>query len=524
MRLLGCGWSLLFRMASFKPVDASGCVNATCFTVALFERGLQTVRRSQGIASTFDFDTDRIRYLNHRTPIKGARILYWATRDFRLQDNWAMIYSQRLALEHKVPVTVCFMTKDDYAVHKGQRQIDFLCEGLEKLRIEMKKANIDLIAINATIPEFADIIRSNAVAAIITDFNPLRQVNDAQHQLGRILNKEISLIQVDAHNIVPAWLASDKQEYMAKTLRPKINEKLDEFLVGFPEVDVHPYYQRFKCPSDKLIKIQEYRAKHIDSLGLPKLSQVIGGADTAMQQLHLFLTEKLEKYGIESREPKYYYTSGLSPWLNCGFISAHRVALEVKNYNPRKFDKQIKTYLEELIIRRELADNYCFYNRNYDNFEGAPDWAKKTLLQHARDPRTIIYPMETLRTGDTADIIWNAAQRQMIEEGKMHGYLRMYWAKKILEWTETPQQALEVAIQLNDTYAIDGNDPNGYVGVMWSICGVHDQGFKERKIYGKIRFMADYQLQKKFDMATYCGRYKLRFQNIPNPSRKRKHD
>lgn len=159
-------------------------------------------------------------------------------------------------------------------------------------------------------------------------------------------------------------------------------------------------------------------------------------------------------------------------------------------------------------MRRELADNFCFYNlENYDSIKGTNEWAQKTLQDHAQDKREYLYTREKLEGGKTHDDLWNAAQLQLVNEGKMHGFLRMYWAKKILEWTASPEEALEVSLYLNDRFSLDGNDPNGYVGCMWSVCGVHDQGWAERPVFGKIRYMNYNGCKRKFDVTEFVRRY-----------------
>ncbi len=159
--------------------------------------------------------------------------------------------------------------------------------------------------------------------------------------------------------------------------------------------------------------------------------------------------------------------------------------------------------MEELIVRRELSDNFCFYNSDYDQFSGFPEWAQKTLNEHRGDKREFIYSLEQFEHGKTHDDLWNAAQLQMVLTGKMHGYMRMYWAKKILEWTGSPEDALEIAIHLNDKYELDGRDTNGYVGVAWSIGGVHDRAWQERPVFGKIRYMSYAGCKRKFDVSTF---------------------
>jgi deoxyribodipyrimidine photo-lyase len=198
--------------------------------------------------------------------------------------------------------------------------------------------------------------------------------------------------------------------------------------------------------------------------------------------------------------------SNLSPYLHFGQISAQRVALEVSSSSVEESPQQ--QFLEELIVRRELSDNFCYYNRNYDSIDGFPSWARTSLDKHAKDRRPYIYSLERFEHAETHDELWNAAQMEMIRTGKMHGYLRMYWAKKILEWTRNAADALKIAIFLNDRYELDGRDPNGYAGCAWSIGGVHDRAWFERPVFGKIRYMSYNGCKSKFDVESYIAEVK----------------
>jgi len=216
----------------------------------------------------------------------------------------------------------------------------------------------------------------------------------------------------------------------------------------------------------------------------------------------------LSNYNQLRNDPAKSYQSTISPYLNHGFISAIRIVKEIKNTNID--DENTKAFLEELIVRRELADNYCYYNINYNNFNGFHIWAKTTLNEHRFDKRDYVYSIEDWEKANTHDTAWNAAQLQLIEEGRMHGYMRMYWAKKILEWTESVEIAMETAIYLNDKYALDGRDPNGFTGIAWSIGGVHDRAWTQRNVYGKIRYMNYNGLKRKIDIKKYEDKYLLR--------------
>jgi len=215
----------------------------------------------------------------------------------------------------------------------------------------------------------------------------------------------------------------------------------------------------------------------------------------------------MECYGTERNDPNKDCLSGLSPYLHFGQISAQRIALEVNKTGVN--DEGSKGFLEELIVRKELADNFCYYNKNYDSFEGFKDWGKETLNKHRKDKRVFLYSRDEFEEARTDDALWNAAQNQMKIEGKMHSYMRMYWAKKILEWTDSPEAAIEIAIYLNDKYELDGRDPNGYCGIAWSIGGIHDRAWVEREIFGKIRYMNYNGCARKFDVKAFEKRYNL---------------
>jgi deoxyribodipyrimidine photo-lyase len=231
----------------------------------------------------------------------------------------------------------------------------------------------------------------------------------------------------------------------------------------------------------------------------------VPGEKAAAAILDHFLAKKLSAYESKRNDPTEDGVSNFSPYLHFGQISAQRVALEVQKKRVKKESKD--GFLEELIVRRELSDNFCFYNPDYDRFTGFPEWAQKTLNEHRGDKREYLYSLEQFEAGKTHDDLWNAAQMEMVHRGKMHGYLRMYWAKKILEWTASPEEALEVAILLNDKYELDGRDANGYVGIAWSVGGVHDRAWNERPIFGKVRYMSYGGCKRKFKVKTYIEQH-----------------
>jgi len=273
---------------------------------------------------------------------------------------------------------------------------------------------------------------------------------------------------------------------------------LDEFLEDFPAIRANNIEGKIKHQEtdfESLIK----DIKIDRSVG--EVKSIEPGEEGAKKILDAFLGGGIEGYGSKRNNPDNDIQSGLSPYLHFGSISAQKAAMEVLASSAAGQDKD--AFLEELIIRRELSDNYCYYNPRYDDFEGFPRWARNTLDDHRGDPREYIYPADKLEGSATHDELWNAAQSQMVITGKMHGYMRMYWAKKILEWTPSPEEAQEIAIYLNDKYSLDGRDPNGYTGIAWSIGGVYDRAWGERPVFGKVRYMSYNGAKSKFDIKSY---------------------
>ncbi len=446
-------------------------------------------------------DQRRLKVLKEKE-IPSSAVAYWMSRDQRVNDNWALIYAQEMALKLKVPLFVVFCLVPDF-LGATFRQYSFMLRGLEEVYQNLLNLNIPFILLigkpEEEIPLF---IKEKKIALLVTDFDPLRIKREWKRKVLERLN--IAVHEVDAHNIVPCWYTSERMEIAAYTFRPKIKRLLPEFLSDFPRIKRHHF-------GDKILK---HSISPLEALSMIKFDERVGevkwlkpGEEEAKKVLRSFIEKKLPFYHQKRNDPVFEGQSNLSPYLHFGQISAQRIALEVINSHAPQVAKE--AFLEELIIRRELADNFCFYNQNYDSFEGFPDWAKETLNKHRQDKREFIYCLEDFELARTHDPLWNASQIELLKRGKIHGYLRMYWAKKILEWTPSPEEALQIAIYLNDRYSLDGRDPNGYTGIAWSIGGVHDHPFPERKIFGKIRYMSYQGCQRKFDVESYIK--KIRF-------------
>lgn len=441
----------------------------------------------------------RYRQLNNIKPGQGP-IVYWCSREQRVKDNWALLSAQDLALRNKQPLLVIFCLAPTF-LGATARAYDFMLSGLQELERDLQSLNITFQILSGEaekeIPRFCHSLKAGA---LFTDFSPLR----ISRQWRAAVNKKIecAFFEVDAHNIVPVWLASPKQEFGAYTLRPKIKKLLPEFLNDFPKIKKHPYIPRLKSVPVDWVKLK--KTLKID-WGVNPVSHYVAGEKAAHTMMKEFIIQRLVSYNLNRNNPNLAGQSGLSPYLHFGHLSAQRLALSVQVAKAPKAD--IEAFLEELIIRRELADNFCFYNDDYDQVAGFPNWAKKSILKHVADKRGYLYSLKKLETAQTHDLLWNAAQREMMVSGKMHGYLRMYWAKKILEWTPDAKTALKYALYLNDKYSLDGRDPNGYAGVAWSIGGTHDRAWFERPIFGQIRYMNDNGCQRKFDVPAYIARW-----------------
>jgi deoxyribodipyrimidine photo-lyase len=439
----------------------------------------------------------RVRLLKEGTAGKGP-VVYWMSRDQRAADNWALLYAQDLALRRQVPLVVAFCLVPAF-LGATQRQYRFMLGGLRQVEVDLAAAGIRFqLLLGAPEEELARLVAALDAGELVVDFDPLRIKRAWRSQVSAQVG--IPVYEVDAHNVVPCWVASPKQEYGAYTIRPKIQRLLHEFLEPFPPLDRHP----FPAADSGSTNWDAAEATLRVDRSVGEVTWLRPGEAAAREMLQLFLRSKLADYDAHRNDPTYDAQSNLSPYLHFGQVSAQRVALEAQAWPEHEAARG--SFLEELIVRRELADNYCLYNAEYDSFAGFPSWAQETLNAHRNDPRPYLYSVEALECGKTHDELWNAAQMEMVRRGKMHGYMRMYWAKKILEWSASPEEAVEFAIYLNDRYELDGRDPNGYTGVAWSIGGVHDRPWAERQICGKIRYMSYNGARRKFDVQAYVQR------------------
>ena len=394
----------------------------------------------------------RIFEFNNR-PIKNGEIIYLCEREIRAKDNFALQFALQKSEELNLPLKIIH-PKINYEYKPKQV---FINNQIEQAERQFTQIGLNFEVIEKT-P--AEIIKNLNPALIIIDFNPILKRN-------YLKNADSKIYELDGHNIIPARFVSDKQEYSAATLRRKIYYNIYPFLTEF------------------------------DNLTTKKVE-----ADYVLED---FIKNKLPYYAEYKNDISKDVLSGLSKYLNLGFISSQRVALEVIKSGVKDINKEV--FLEELVVRKELADNFCLYANSFKDFSGISNWAKMSLNNHKFDIRPYIYSMEELENAKTYDTLWNATQIQLIREGTIHGYLRMYWAKKILEWTPSPKEGLKTAIYLNDKYAYDSPSANGYVGILWAIAGLHDRAFVDYPVTGKIRRMTYYSLKRKYDLGDYLKKY-----------------
>lgn len=446
-------------------------------------------------------DKRRTRKLNDADAGQGP-VLYWMNRSQRAHDNWALLYAQEVAKERGVGLMVVFSM---FAVpgRSNVRMYDFMVGGLKEVQETLEKKNVTFVLLEGRAEEtLPDFIEKESVGELVVDFSPLRGPRKTRSTLARQLSCRVT--EVDAHNTVPCWEASDKKEFAAYTFRPKIHKKYKEFSGELPALQKHPHTHRLQT------KVSNDWEKAVSKLELDDsvkpVDWITPGYKAAMKQLEDFMSNKLSSYDTDRNDPNKDALSCMSPYLHFGQISAGRVLSEIDSKRGIQMDAK-NAYIEELLVRGELSENFCFYTEDYDKVSGAHEWAQKTIEEHKNDKREYLYTKKEFEEAKTHDELWNAMQVQMVTEGKMHGWCRMYWAKKILEWTKSNQEAIDIALYLNDKYELDGFDANGVVGVMWSICGVHDRAWNERDVFGKIRYMNFAGAKRKFDVQAYIDRY-----------------
>ncbi|MBN2035931.1 MAG: deoxyribodipyrimidine photo-lyase [Chitinispirillaceae bacterium] len=440
----------------------------------------------------------RIEHLNRKPVRNGLFVVYWMQQSQRVEHNHALAYAIEQANELRVPLVVFFGLTANFP-EANLRHYDFMIRGLGQVRKRLKRMGIQMVV---RIVDHAKGVAAFARRAslVVTDRGYLRVQKAWRTQAAKRL--ACAFVQVETDVIVPVNRASDREEYAAATIRAKLHKRLAEFFaqIEMPRVKKDSLGMRFAEGIDLEDTGAVCRRLPIDMTVKP-VTWIEPGEAAAHRMLDGFIATKLDRFQELRNDPSLDYCSNMSPYLHFGQIAAYEIAKRVLASGSHSTE----AYLEELFVRRELAVNFVEYNPRYDSYACLPAWCRRTLEEHAIDEREYCYSPRELERGGTHDPCWNAAQKEIVMRGKMHGYMRMYWGKKLIEWSRTPARAFKTALRLNNRYSLDGRDPCGFTGVAWCF-GKHDRPWTERAIFGKIRFMNDKGLERKFDIGAYVRR------------------
>jgi len=449
---------------------------------------------------------ERVQRLNFKDPRRGRYVLYWMQASQRAEWNHALEHAIDRANELGQPLVALFGLTDDYP-EANLRHYAFLLEGLRETQATLRDRGVQLVAWRRS-PEEAAVELSSDASLVVTDRGYVRVQRRWRDHVAK--HAPCSVVQVETDVVVPIKVVSRKEEYAAATIRSKIHRNLGTFLVSLKERQVKRDSLALKLGGLDLSDIDAVLGGLDVDRSVPRQSHYLGGTSRAKAWLEDFIATRLSNYADSRNDPSRGVWSNMSPYLQFGQISPLYIALEVEKARGAKRAAK-DAYLEELIVRRELSMNFVHYNPHYDTYRALPDWARTTLEEHRGDKREHVYAARELEAARTHDPYWNAAMREMALTGKMANYMRMYWGKKILEWTGTPQFAFRTALRLNNKYFLDGRNPNSFAGVAWCF-GKHDRPWGERPIFGKVRFMSAGGLERKFDIDSYVRQV----QSLPN--------
>jgi deoxyribodipyrimidine photo-lyase len=454
-------------------------------------------------------DNLRVTMRREGAPLKDSKcVVYWMQRAQRGVDNPAVDVAIEIANEFDLPVVAFFSAISNFP-HANLRHYAFLNQGLKDIEEDLAERNVSFIVRRPPNNSLEKLLAEVGAAMVIGDENPCRE----PERWRKVLAKRLTLPfwTVDADVVVPSAMFP-KHLYMLHHMRPKLLAEMPKYLVSMPRIEIRnggakrawdrpPGFESFHVTGDVT-----YGWKDLDRSVKP-VDSFTGGTHEALKRLKHFVAHGLKDYARQRNHPETDGTSMLSPYLHFGHISPITIALACEGAvrEGKATAAARDAYFNELIGWRELSVNFVKYVPNYDSIECAPEWAQKTLREHAGDRRNPVYTLEQLEKAQTHDDLWNAAQTQMVKTGWMHNYLRMYWAKKILEWAPNPALAWEWAVILNDKYELDGRDPNGYSGIAWAMGGVHDRPWFDRPIFGTVRYMSGASTGKKFDSKRYIA-------------------
>ena len=435
--------------------------------------------------------SSQIEIINGRKASKGEYVLFWIRQATRFEYNLALNYAIYEANSRKLPLLSVFVVDDCYP--RSLRHLSFQLKGVLELKKRFFSVGMQFVICH----EYSTLLRLLSKAEILVADKTCFAYNIEKNNQFSSAIENIPFIKVETETICPVKLVSNKEEYSAATFRRKINRILDDFLFEIDEITPNIRQDSYDegMPDSEIDELLVNTDSSVsESIFFPP------GESEALRMLNYFLDNNLVKYSELRSDPSVDCQSNLSPYLHFGQISPLKIAIEAI-----KTGIDTLKFLDELIVRRELSFNFVTYNSKYNNYYCLPEWSLKTLEENRIHSREYVYPLEAFEKASTHDEYWNAAQKELLITGKMHNYMRMYWGKKILEWSKTPEEAFSTALFINNKYALDGNDPNSYAGVAWCF-GKHDRAWPERKIYGKVRYMNSNGLERKFDMPKYLER------------------
>jgi deoxyribodipyrimidine photo-lyase len=440
---------------------------------------------------------ERVQRLNFEDVRHGDFVLYWMQASQRAECNHALEYAIERANELNQPLVALFGITDSYP-DANLRHYAFMLEGLRETQAALRERGIQLV-VRQESPEHAAVEMARSASLVVTDRGYVRLQRKWREHVARLA--PCSVVQVETDVVVPIKVVSKKEEYAAATIRAKIHRHLDDYLVPLAERKLRRDSLGLRLGGLDLSDVDAVLAGLDVDRSVPRQSFYLGGTTRARAWLDDFIERKLDDYAERRNDPSLGIWSNMSPYLQFGQVSPLYIALRVRDARGAKQDAK-DAYLEELIVRRELSMNFVAQNPHYDTYRCLPHWAKATLATHKADNREYVYTARQLEEARTHDPYWNAAMREMVVTGKMANYMRMYWGKKILEWTRTPEFAFRTALRLNNRYFLDGRNPNSFAGVAWCF-GKHDRPWGERPIFGMVRYMNANGLRRKFDVDRY---------------------
>ena len=441
---------------------------------------------------------ERVQTLND-LPLRedGDHVLYWMQQAQRTVLNHALEYAIHRANELGLPLLVAFGLMDDYP-EANLRHYHFMLQGLQDVAAALEQRRVPFVLQRGAPDEVALGLAQHA-ALVVCDRGYLRPQRAWREHVAA--GAGCSVVQVESDVVVPVELASDKKEYAARTLRPKITRHLPRFLVDLPQAELASRVVP-DVPGEDLSDLPGLLDRLQLDRSVPPVLLFRGGTTAGTQVLAEFLETKFAEYAAHRNQPQTDHVSHMSKYLHYGQLSPVFIALQIQQHGA---GEDAETYLEELIIRRELPMNFVYHEPWYDEYRSLPAWAQTTLAEHAGDPREPLYTLAQLEAAETEDPYWNAAMAEMKHVGYLHNHMRMYWGKKVLEWSAGPQEAHSNALYLNNKYFLDGRDANSFANVAW-IFGQHDRGWTERPVFGKTRYMSAGGLERKADPKAYVAK------------------